>query len=796
MDKESIVDKHLETNKSQSFINRLNRRYDPLGFLFKKGRDNIAEAYQRVTNTAEYVLEKPVDILKKGLLSTARIGTFVAAGAFGICMYSLDMIGTSSYETKLSESVPVSVPVSAQMADVEHRDDFLFESDSLSKYNTNDLQDFDAPIGEPIPDLEEALVASQDNNSVFMAQLAFERQMKSYIPQKRDPDAFTTITAELGPEKYIEYEPRVIEKDESLTRFLERHGYSRMKAREIAPEIAKKNNIPAVSVNAGKVWYNVFKASQNDDGQRVVSIPVEKVRYALAEPVTIEGKIVEVAIAEETNEIAVEVADNNSHSTNLEEALIDSYVAVNDSFRTDLMNPSLAEKANTDGIKQASLSDKKDDTTAENVSEIESGIEYVTCRIDPQKQTLTKFLQAHGYTQEEAIDLGQKVAYLNGLGDMVNNWFNVFKAKRDDSGNYLLTIPKRPESDYKLSEIKEDLEQRLKAIYSGIESIPKTHVAEAEYAKRDLSKSDTPKETASIDKTSKEDIKEETLAEKTQRFHKRYKPRIADRTIAEDRAEKKQELKQYTVVRGDYFDRIADKLGIEAKLLGELNPDFNYNPVTHTHDIIHPGNKLNIPKDATYTPKKSIEARQPSKGSYKVRLARKNKPDIEFRIGLDDNHEVGSSIDGVLQSHGINPSTYWSWISTIPGLKNSRERHLKRVGLPRYKLQVMDGIIKVLKDANYSENDVCHFLAIAFRESDYDPTTHNPIYPDDSYGLYQINFRAKHHLNKEYKNISKMHGFKTDYHGMAACMMDVFCSTKVAVKMKTLSGWRPWKAYD
>ena len=45
----------------------------------------------------------------------------------------------------------------------------------------------------------------------------------------------------------------------------------------------------------------------------------------------------------------------------------------------------------------------------------------------------------------------------------------------------------------------------------------------------------------------------------------------------------------------------------------------------------------------------------------------------------------------------------------------------------------------VLKKAGFKESEIPVMVAIGMGESGLNPAAHNPRYPDDSYGLFQIN---------------------------------------------------------
>jgi hypothetical protein len=83
--------------------------------------------------------------------------------------------------------------------------------------------------------------------------------------------------------------------------------------------------------------------------------------------------------------------------------------------------------------------------------------------------------------------------------------------------------------------------------------------------------------------------------------------------------------------------------------------------------------------------------------------------------------------------------------------------------------------IDAARKAGFSGTDLVNMVAIAGRESSYDPTQHNPVPPDDSWGLWQINVRPE--ANPKYKSWK---------------LTDPYVNARAARELFKAAGLSPW----
>ena len=96
----------------------------------------------------------------------------------------------------------------------------------------------------------------------------------------------------------------------------------------------------------------------------------------------------------------------------------------------------------------------------------------------------------------------------------------------------------------------------------------------------------------------------------------------------------------------------------------------------------------------------------------------------------------------------------------------------------------------VLKKAGFKESEIPVMVAIGMGESGLNPAAHNPRYPDDSYGLFQINMLDEpgYKLGAERR---ARYGLKTNEQ-----LKDPFLNAKAALDIRNSQGLGAWSVYS
>ena len=96
----------------------------------------------------------------------------------------------------------------------------------------------------------------------------------------------------------------------------------------------------------------------------------------------------------------------------------------------------------------------------------------------------------------------------------------------------------------------------------------------------------------------------------------------------------------------------------------------------------------------------------------------------------------------------------------------------------------------VLKKAGFKDAEIPVMVAIGMGESGLNPGAHNPKYPDDSYGLFQINMLDEpgYELGKERR---ARYGLKSNEQ-----LKDPFLNAKAALDIRNRQGLGAWSVYS
>ena len=96
----------------------------------------------------------------------------------------------------------------------------------------------------------------------------------------------------------------------------------------------------------------------------------------------------------------------------------------------------------------------------------------------------------------------------------------------------------------------------------------------------------------------------------------------------------------------------------------------------------------------------------------------------------------------------------------------------------------------VLKRAGFKDAEIPVMVAIGIGESGLNPGAHNPKYPDDSYGLFQINMLDEpgYQLGKERR---ARYGLKSNEQ-----LKDPFLNAKAALDIRNRQGLGAWSVYS
>lgn len=94
-------------------------------------------------------------------------------------------------------------------------------------------------------------------------------------------------------------------------------------------------------------------------------------------------------------------------------------------------------------------------------------------------------------------------------------------------------------------------------------------------------------------------------------------------------------------------------------------------------------------------------------------------------------------------------------------------------------------IAAAAKAGGFPDNEVAIAVAIAMAESGGDPRAHNPVPPDNSYGLWQINMLGKMGADRRAQ-------FKLENN---EALFNPTINARVAYSIRRTQGWNAWSVY-